>query len=136
MALFQQDPDRENAKDGGKLQPRFRLSLYTIAGAYLLYLAYSLFKGYPDITDSRTRMLSLMGAVLFVVVGVLILIRFTVPLLTGHYEGGPKDPEVIEANRQAEAERKADQEKGPHALARRFDNSAAAEEDEKVPEES
>ena len=121
MALFQQDPDRENAKDGGKLQPRFRLSLYTIAGAYLLYLAYSLFKGYPDITDSRTRMLSLMGAVLFVVVGVL---------------GGPKDPEVIEANRQAEAERKADPEKGPHALARRFDNSAAAEEDEKVPEES
>ena len=115
MALFQQDPDRENAKDGGKLQPRFRLSLYTIAGAYLL---------------------SLMGAVLFVVVGVLILIRFTVPLLTGHYEGGPKDPEVIEANRQAEAERKADPEKGPHALARRFDNSAAAEEDEKVPEES
>ena len=80
MALFQQDPDRENAKDGGKLQPRFRLSLYTIAGAYLLYLAYSLFKGYPDITDSRTRMLSLMGAVLFVVVGVLIFTSLTYSL--------------------------------------------------------
>ena len=33
----------------------------------------------------------------YISVGVLILIRFTVPLLTGHYEGGPKDPEVKDA---------------------------------------
>lgn len=65
----------------------------TIAGAYLLYLAYNLLKGFST-AGSGERWMIVIAAVIFLAVALWLLITTGKKFLYGEYKGGAKDPEA------------------------------------------
>ncbi len=64
-----------------------------IAGAYLLYLAYNLLKGFSA-AGSGERWMIVIAAVIFLAVAIWLLITTGKKFLYGEYKGGAKDPEA------------------------------------------
>lgn len=64
-----------------------------IAGAYLLYLAYNLLKGFST-AGSGERWMIVIAAVIFLAVALWLLITTGKKFLYGEYKGGTKDPEA------------------------------------------
>lgn len=64
-----------------------------IAGAYLLYLAYNLLKGFSA-AGSGERWMIVIAAVIFLAVALWLLITTGKKFLYGEYKGGAKDPEA------------------------------------------
>lgn len=64
-----------------------------IAGAYLLYLAYNLLKGFST-AGSGERWMIVIAAVIFLAVALWLLITTGKKFLYGEYKGGAKDPEA------------------------------------------
>lgn len=62
-----------------------------IAGAYLLYLAYNLLKGFSA-AGSGEKWMIVIAAVIFLAVALWLLITTGKKLLYGEYKGGTKDP--------------------------------------------
>ena len=72
--------------------PKSSLLLRTIAGAYLLYLVYSLLGGLASAEGSQ-RLLLLAAALVFAAVGLWLLVTTLRRFVRGEYRGGARDPE-------------------------------------------
>jgi hypothetical protein len=61
-----------------------------LAGAYLLYMVYELIRNWQD-CEGMTLILSIVGAIAFVIVGVGFIVSSVYALQTGRYAGGALD---------------------------------------------
>lgn len=91
--------EEQTASEGGKgekeiilLRPGTMI-FRAIAGAYLLYLAYNLLKGFSA-AGSGERWMIVIAAVIFLAVALWLLITTGKKFLYGEYKGGTKDPEA------------------------------------------
>lgn len=82
-----------------------RILFYSLAGAYLIYLAFSMAKGLGDVTGAE-RVVIIIAAVVFAVVGVGIVcweIRKVIKQAKNASMEGPKEePAQAESKQQAE----------------------------------
>ncbi len=84
----------EEAKDSSLVLLRPGTMVFRgIAGAYLLYLAYNLLKGFSA-AGSGEQWMIVIAAVVFLAVALWLLITTGKKFLYGEYKGGAKDPEA------------------------------------------
>ncbi len=84
----------EAAKEEGVILLRPGTMVFRgIAGAYLLYLAYNLLKGFGT-AGSGEKWMIVIAAVIFLAVALWLLITTGKKLLYGEYKGGAKDPDA------------------------------------------
>lgn len=72
------------------LVPKSTLIIRLIAGMYLLYLSYELFTGL-NAADGAPKGVSIGVAVLFIIVGFILVIVSGKDFIKGKYEGGVMD---------------------------------------------
>ncbi|MGN0306895.1 MAG: hypothetical protein ACI4DN_01635 [Lachnospiraceae bacterium] len=83
--------EKKNGENRKKLT-QGSLMMRILAGAYLLYLVYQLVRGYP-LTTGNSRIVSLVGIVLFSITGILILGHSLYLIKTGRYENNKEKDE-------------------------------------------
>lgn len=84
----------ENKKSGKKrsgLPTRMGLLFRIAAGAYLMYLAYSIYTGSGNM-EGAEKIAFVAAIVIFAVVGAVIIVASLRAMQRGEYEGGTADP--------------------------------------------
>lgn len=98
------DNRKKNEKKRRSLPTQMNLMTHIVAGAYLIYLAYSIYSGAEAVGSEKIVML--LAAVLFGVIGAVIIFSALRSLTKGEYvggagdlDGGNKEEEIIEERR-------------------------------------
>ncbi len=93
--------ENKSAEQGGEMQESVILLrpgtmiFRGIAGAYLIYLAYNLLKGFTAAAGAE-RWMIVIAAVIFLAVALWLLITTGKKFLYGEYKGGARDPQAGE----------------------------------------
>lgn len=85
------DNRKKNEKKRRSLPTQMNLMTHIVAGAYLIYLAYSIYSGAEAVGSEKIVML--LAAVLFGVIGAVIIFSALRSLTKGEYVGGAGDPD-------------------------------------------
>ena len=84
--------DKKKAKKRRSGRPtHMGLIFRIVAGAYLIYLAYSIYTGSGNV-EGGERIAFIAAIVIFVIVGAVIVLQSLRALQRGEYEGGAADP--------------------------------------------
>ena len=81
---------KEKRKKRGALPTQMGLMLRTVAGLYLLYLAYSIYNGAGNVEGAEQ--IAFIAAIgIFVIAGAVVVVASLRALQRGEYEGGASD---------------------------------------------
>lgn len=86
------DNKKENGRRQRSLPTQMNLFIHIAAGAYLLYLAYSIY-GETGAAAGGARIVQGLAVILFAVTGAVAVFSALVSLKKGEYRGGPADPD-------------------------------------------
>lgn len=86
------DNKKENGRRQRSLPTQMNLFIHIAAGAYLLYLAYSIY-GEAGAAAGGGRIVQGLAVILFSVTGAVAVFSALVSLKKGEYKGGPADPD-------------------------------------------
>lgn len=82
---------KKNKKKRSGLPTRMGLMFRIAAGAYLMYLAYSIYTGSGNM-EGAEKIAFVAAIVIFAIVGAVIIVTSLRALQRGEYEGGAADP--------------------------------------------
>lgn len=83
--------DKKDKKPGSGLPTQMNLVIRIVAGGYLLYLVYSMYKSFGEAQGAEKFIFPAI-AVLFAVIGAVIIVSALRAMVRGEYVGGAKDP--------------------------------------------
>lgn len=97
------DDQKKNKKERSGLPTHRGLIFRTVAGVYLIYLAYSILTNAGEVAGTE-KIVFVLAVAIFVVIGAVIIISSLRAMQRGEYEGGAADPRKKEEDTEEEEE--------------------------------